>query len=261
LAERITRQAQRYGVEILQAVAVTQVTRSEPLLTLSLSTGEHVEASAVLLATGSTYRRTGAAGEEDLIGAGVHFCATCDGPFYRGAPDVSVIGGGNSGLEEGLFLTQFVNHVTVVQALPDLTASKLLQDKVRSHPNMTVLTDTHLRRFVADEGKLSGLELECEGQRNVHPTTAAFVFIGLDPNTAFLGTEFATDERGFLRTNDRFETSLPGVFAAGDVRSGSTKQIASAVGEGAAAAIHIRHYLESLENESASSDKVASSIR
>jgi len=116
LAERMTQQALRYGVEILEAVGATKIRRDGPMMRVELSTGDFVLAPAVLVATGSTYRRTDAEGEADLIGAGVHFCATCDGPFYRGAKDLTVVGGGNSGLEEGLFLTQFADHVTVVQA-------------------------------------------------------------------------------------------------------------------------------------------------
>ena len=106
LAERMTQQALRYGVEILQAVGATRIVRDGPMMRVDLSTGDYVEAPAVLVATGSTYRRTDAEGEADLIGAGIHFCATCDGPFYRGAKDLTVVGGGNSGLEEGLFLTR-----------------------------------------------------------------------------------------------------------------------------------------------------------
>jgi len=106
LAERMTRQAERYGVEILQAVGATKVSREEPMIRVDLSTGDHVLAPAALIATGSTYRRTDAEGEADLIGAGIHFCATCDGPFYKGSDNLTIVGGGNSGLEEGLFLTQ-----------------------------------------------------------------------------------------------------------------------------------------------------------
>jgi len=249
LAERMTRQAERYGVEILQAVGVTGIEREEPLVRVDLSTGEHVLAGAVLIASGSTYRRTEAEGEADLIGAGVHFCATCDGPFYRGAADLSVIGGGNSGLEEGLFLTQFADHVTVIQALPTLTASKLLQEKVLAHPKMSVLLNAKVTSFNADEsGKLRSLSIDVDSVGQEHTTNGAFVFIGLDPNTEFLRKALAVDERGFLTTDHTFITSVPGVFAAGDVRSGSTKQLASAVGEGAAAAIQIRYYLDALDS-------------
>jgi thioredoxin reductase (NADPH) len=247
LADRFVRQAQRYGVEILQAVSVTGITREEPLLRVDLSTGSHVYARAVLIATGSTYRRTDAEGEGDLIGAGIHFCATCDGPFYKGADDVTIVGGGNSGLEEGLFLTQFAKHVTVLQALPTLTASKLLQEKVLNHPTMSVWLNAKVKSFNSNEsGKLESITIDRDGDEVVHETSGAFIFIGLDPNTDFLANSLDVDQRGFLSTNAMFTTSVEGVFAAGDVRAGSTKQIASAVGEGAAAAIQIRYYLDAL---------------
>jgi thioredoxin reductase (NADPH) len=248
LAERMTQQAQRYGVEILQAVAATQIERDGAMMRVDLSTGDYVEAPVVLVASGSTYRRTDAAGEADLIGAGIHFCATCDGPFYRGAKDLTVVGGGNSGLEEGLFLTQFADHVTVVQAMANLTANKLLQDKVLNHPKMSVMLDTSVKSFNANEsGKLESVTLTCDGSEAKHATAAAFIFIGLDPNTSFLDDSIDVDARGFICTDHDFRTSVDGIFAAGDVRSGSTKQIASAVGEGAAVAIQIRYYLDSLD--------------
>ncbi|HUZ40096.1 MAG TPA: FAD-dependent oxidoreductase [Acidimicrobiales bacterium] len=248
LAERMTQQAERYGVEILQAVGATRIERDGPMLRVDLSTGDFVLAPVVLVATGSTYRRTDAEGEADLIGAGIHFCATCDGPFYRGAKDLTVVGGGNSGLEEGLFLTQFADHVTVIQAMSQLTANKLLQEKVLNHPKMSVLLDTSVTSFNAnDTGKLESITLSCDGAEAKHVTAGAFVFIGLDPNTSFLENSLDVDERGFIVTDTSFRTSIDGVFAAGDVRSGSTKQIASAVGEGAAVAIQIRYYLDSLD--------------
>ena len=247
LAERMTRQAERYGVEILPAVSVSGVERDGAMIRVDLSTGASVHAPAVLVATGSTYRRTGADGEADLIGAGIHFCATCDGPFYRGADELTVIGGGNSGLEEGLFLTQFAEHVTILQAGPQLTASRLLQDKVANHPRMTVVLDATVTAFEAnDDGALAAVAIERGGESERLATSGAFVFVGLDPNTGFLNGSLTTDERGFLVTDHNFATSSPGVFAAGDVRAGSTKQLASAVGEGAAVAIQIRYYLESL---------------
>ena len=248
LAERMTQQAERYGVEILQAVGATRIERDGPMLRVDLSTGDFVLAPVVLVATGSTYRRTDAEGEADLIGAGIHFCATCDGPFYRGAKDLTVVGGGNSGLEEGLFLTQFADHVTVIQAMSQLTANKLLQEKVLNHPKMSVLLDTSVTSFNAnDTGKLESITLSCDGAEAKHVTAGAFVFIGLDPNTSFLENSLDVDERGFIVTDTSFRTSIDSVFAAGDVRSGSTKQIASAVGEGAAVAIQIRYYLDSLD--------------
>ncbi len=255
LAGRFEQQAKKYGVEILQAVGVEsfkEVDTSEGYagLDVTLSTGAVVQTRVLLVATGSTYRRTGAEGEADLIGAGIHFCATCDGPFYKGVDEVVVLGGGNSGLEEGLFLTQFANHVTVIERGGELRGSKLLQDKVYSHPKMTVKLNEAVQAFVAnDAGQLAGVELEnlITKERSTHSAKGAFIFIGLDPNTEWLGGAVALDERKFIATDQMFSTSARGVFAAGDVRSGSTKQLASAVGEGAAAAIQIRYFLDKLE--------------
>lgn len=251
LADRFVRQAERYGVEMLQAVSVTDVgPPDEGCLRVATATGHDYLARAVLLATGSTYRRTGAVGEEQLIGAGVHFCATCDGPFYRGSRELLVVGGGNSGLEEGLFLTQFADHVTIVEFADRLKASRILQDKVLAHPKMSVLTGHEVTEFRAGaRGKLEAVIVEdrATGERSeLHPA-AAFVFVGLDPNTGFLAGKVELDRFGFVVTHpSTFMTSMQGVFAAGDVRAGSTKQLASAVGEGAAVALQIRTYLEAI---------------
>jgi thioredoxin reductase (NADPH) len=252
LADRIVQQARRYGVEMLQAVSVTQVTHDGEQVDVETATGDHYHSRAALIATGSTYRRTNADGEDDLIGAGVHFCATCDGPFYKGADELIVLGGGNSGLEEGLFLTQFVEKVTIVQRADRLTANKLLQDKVEMDPRMEVLLDTEVVRFVPKgdgSGKLGVVELRnvVTGETSQRHPAGVFVFIGLDPNTGFVKGSVDLDERGLVVTGMGMMTSMPGLFAAGDVRSGSTKQLASAVGEGAAAAIGVRQYLDALE--------------
>jgi thioredoxin reductase (NADPH) len=248
LADRFARQAERYGVELLPAVGVTGIESSEGRARVTTSTGQCLDTGAVLVATGSTYRRTGAEGEDDLIGAGVHFCATCDGPFYHDAEEVVVIGGGNSGFEEGLFLTQFAKHVTILERSATPVASRLLQDKVMAHERMTVLTGTSVDRFnAAPDGKLASVSITGpDGTTEEHPAAAAFVFVGLDPNTDWLDGLVELDERGFVVTDRMMETSVPGVFAAGDVRAGSTKQLASAVGEGAAAALQIRHHLDAL---------------
>ncbi len=247
LAARFAAQAARYDVETLPAVSVASLQPQGNGITLvRTSTGQEITARAVLVATGSTYRRTGVEGEADLIGAGIHFCATCDGPFYQGADELVVLGGGNSGFEEGLFLAQFAEHVTIIERSATPKASGLLRDKVASHPRMTVLTETTLLRFTADErGKLASLTLaDRDGNETVHVADAAFVFIGLDPNTGWLDGLVDLDEAGFVLTSRMLETSVPGIFAAGDVRSGSTKQLAAAVGEGAAVALQIRAHLE-----------------
>jgi thioredoxin reductase (NADPH) len=252
LADRIVQQAQRYGVEMLQAVSVRSISSDGEEVDVETATGDHYHARAALIATGSTYRMTGAPGEDDLIGAGIHFCATCDGPFYKGANQLVVLGGGNSGLEEGLFLTQFVDKVTIVQRGDRLTANKLLQDKVMTTPSMEVLLNREVVEFRPKDdgsGKLGAVALknrDTGDTEELHPA-GAFVFIGLDPNTGFVKGSVDLDDGGLIVTDMGLQTSMPGVFAAGDVRSGSTKQLASAVGEGAAAAIGIRMYLEALD--------------
>jgi thioredoxin reductase (NADPH) len=255
LADRFVKQAERYGVEMLQAVSVTAITdEGHRDLDIETATGDHYHARAALIATGSSYRRTDAEGEDDLIGAGVHFCATCDGPFYKGSSELMVIGGGNSGLEEGLFLTQFTDLVTVVERGDALRGSKLLQDKVVNHSKMEVLLEHGVTAFRPKDdgsGKLGTVELEDlrTGDRVERHPAGAFVFIGLDPNTDVVKDRIGLDERGFVATDATFMTDMPGVFAAGDVRGGSTKQLASAVGEGAAVAIQIRGHLDRLERE------------
>lgn len=247
LADRMRQQAERYGVEILEAVGVESLDLSGGERVVVTAKGQRYRGSALLIATGSTYRRTGAEGESELIGAGIHFCATCDGPFYRDAEEVVVVGGGNSGLEEGLFLTQFARHVTVVEYADQLKASRLLQDKVRDHPDMLVKTGQEIVRFVASEsGTLSGVELRerASGDVSMLDASGAFVFVGLDPNTDFVADLLDRDAQGFLITDEQFATSALGVYAAGDVRRGSTKQLASAVGEGAGVALQIRYFLD-----------------
>lgn len=252
LADRFVEQAARYGVEMLQAVSVTSISRLDPTcLEVATATGHTYEARAVLVATGSSYRRTGAVGEDELIGAGVHFCATCDGPFYRGSEELMVIGGGNSGLEEGMFLTQFTDRVVVVEFSDKLKGSKILQGRVLSHPKMQVLTSHAVKEFEAGpEGKLGTVLVEdrvTNALKEFHPA-GAFIFVGLDPNTGFLQGSVDLDEMGFVLTDpSTLMTSNPGVFAAGDVRAGSTKQLASAVGEGAAVALQIRTFLDSAD--------------
>jgi thioredoxin reductase (NADPH) len=246
LADRFVAQARRYGVELLSAVEVTGVRPEGGCLTVTLASGQEVMAPAVLVATGSTYRRLEVPGEDDLIGAGVHFCATCDGPFYRGAEELLVIGGGNSSLEEGLFLAQFAKHIRVAVHGPALKASTLVQEKVRHHKQFTIHLNTEITSLAGSGGKLSEVVARNRetGEEYRWQPEAAFVFIGLTPNTGWLGGTVPLDRWGFVVTDDTFATEVPGLFAAGDVRRGATKQLGSAVGDGIAALLAIRGYLQ-----------------
>ena len=245
LAERFVTQARRYGVELLSAVSVATVEKDGENLVTTLSSGQQLSSSAVIVATGSKYRRLDVPGEDELIGSGVHFCATCDGPFYKGANEVVVIGGGNSALEEGLHLSEFADRVRVL-ARSDLSASPVLQERVRSDPQFTIHTGIDIVALEAERGRFSAVVARDSesGETHRYPAAAAFVFIGLDPNIEFLGDAVERDAGGFVVTSATMETSMPGVFAAGDVRSGSTKQLGSAVGDGIAALLMARRHLE-----------------
>jgi thioredoxin reductase (NADPH) len=247
-ADRLRAQAEKFGVEVLSANEVTAVRVEGRYKCVTTGDGEDYRAGAVLLALGSTYRRLGVPGEEDFIGAGVHFCATCDGAFYRGK-EVLVVGGGNSAGEESIFLTKFASKVTIVTRDPQLTASKVVQAKVAENDKIEVLTGTTPAEFRGDS-RLRSVVLRDDGgaEREVKPD-GVFVFIGLSPNSALVKDAVQLDEFGFVQTDMSLQTSMPGVFAAGDVRAGSTKQAASAAGEGAGAALAIRRYLETLHAE------------
>ncbi len=259
-------QAERFGVEFLQAQDVTDVHSHENYRHITTGDGSKYTAKTVLIATGSRYKHLNISGEEDYIGAGIHFCATCDGPFYKGQA-VAVIGGGNSATEESIFLTKFVEHVTLLVRGDKLSASQVLQEKLLSHPQIDVRFNTEPVEFKGAESKLKTVVIKDRKKRKIeeiHPA-GVFTFIGQNPNTGFLANAgVETNEWGFIvsghdlvhdaprpegyesRDPMLLETSIPGIFAAGDVRATSTKQVASAAGEGATAALLIREYLKTV---------------
>ena len=247
LADQMRLQAERFGVEILQAQSVTGVRATDNFKVVSTEANDEYSSAALVVATGSRYRRLDVPGEDDLIGAGIHFCATCDGPFYRDE-EVAVIGGGNSAVEEGLFLTRFASKVTLLVRGDALRASRILQERAAENDKIEIRTNTSVREF-RGSSKVEALvvaDSESGETEDLHPS-GVFVFIGLDPNTKFVRESVATDRYGFIVTDMTFQSTLPGVFAAGDVRAGSTKQLASAVGEGTTAAMMVRGYLERLQ--------------
>ncbi len=247
LAAQMRAHAERFGVEILPGQSVTSVQAMGDSKLVTTETGDEYCSDAVIIATGSRYRRLNLPGEEDLIGAGIHFCATCDGPFYKGQ-EMLVIGGGNSGIEEGLFLTKFATKVTIVEFADRLGASQILQDKAAENPKIEIRTSTAVQEFRGQNRLDSVLikDLKSGEIEEINPA-AAFVFIGLDPNTSFLGDSVELDKVKFIKTGENFSTSIPGIYTAGDVRAGSTKQVTGAVGEGSTAAMMVRHYMERLQ--------------
>ena len=246
LAARLRAQAERFGVEVLPAQEATGLEVDGAYRRVRTGDGASYGAFAVLLALGSTYRRLDIDGETELIGAGVHFCATCDGPFYRGK-NVVVVGGGNSACEESIFLTRFADHVTIVTRDDALSASAVVAAKVLEHDRISVLSGASPTGFVTDPaGRLSAIAVDRGDGRDEIPADGAFVFVGLSPNSSLVAELVTLDDAGFVVADVGMSTSTPGVFVAGDVRAGSTKQAASAAGEGAAAALAIRRYVQPL---------------
>ncbi|HLI07595.1 MAG TPA: FAD-dependent oxidoreductase [Ktedonobacteraceae bacterium] len=243
-ADRIVEQAKRFGVELLSAQEVVSISRDMEDYLVKTDAGHAYRAHAVLIATGSTYKRLGVPGEDDYIGAGIHFCATCDGPFYRGQ-EVAVIGGGNSAVEEAAFLTRFSPKVTILARSPELHASKVAIDKAVESPQIEVRFNTEVVEFKGANNHLNMVVTRNResGEVSALRVPGVFVFIGLSPNSEPFRDIVAVNSQGFIVTGIDSQTSAPGIFAAGDARAGSTKQLVSAAGEGAAAAIAIREYL------------------
>ena len=243
-AQRVIDQTKRFGVELLSAQNVVRVGNDADAHFVETEDGKRYRCNAILIATGSAYKRLGIKGEDDFIGAGVHFCATCDGPFYKGR-EVAVIGGGNSAVEEAAFLTRFSPKVTILTRSNQLSASKIAIDKATSSPAIEVRLHNETEAFQGKNNRLDTVIVKDTTSGKVeelHPA-AVFVFIGQQPNSEPFKGIVKLDERGFILTGMDFQTSTEGIFAAGDVRSGSTKQLVSAAGEGAAAALAIRSHL------------------
>lgn len=263
LAKRLRAQAERFGVEFLQAQSVQGLRSHDNYHCVATEDGNEYSSVALLLTTGSKYKNLGVTGEDEFLGAGVHFCATCDGPFYKDR-SVAVIGGGNSAVEEAMFLTRFADKVTLLVRGDKLSASQIAQDKLFEETKIDVRFNTVVEKFEGEKSKLKQLQLrnKKDNSTDVLNVPGSFIFIGLEPNTNFLkASPIKLDDYGFVMTGhglihedvdlsafelgepSMLETNIAGIFAAGDVRSGSTKQVASAAGEGAAVALMIREYL------------------
>lgn len=242
LAGNLQQQAERFGA-VIEMGEVLSLTDEGEWKRLETTSGD-MYARAVLIATGSDYKKTGVPGEADYYARGVHYCATCDGAFYRDKRLV-VIGGGNSAVQEAMFLTRFASHIDML-VRSKLRASEILQRELREKyaDKITVHLETAIEAIVGDDSHVTSVVGTQNGKRVEFPTDGVFVFIGLKPNGEFLQGLLETDEQGLIKTDENLMTSLPGVFAAGDIRSGATMQVASAVGEGATAALKIREYLE-----------------
>ena len=247
LGENLRKQAERFGT-VIELGEVTGINSDGKIVSLDTTSGQ-MQAKAVLIATGSDYKRIGVPGEEEYFARGVHYCATCDGAFYRDKKLV-VVGGGNSAVQEAIFLTRYATHIDLLVRGPKMRASEVLQKDLAKHADkITVHFNTPTKEIVAEDNKITKVIGEQDGKKVEFPTDGVFVFVGLKPNTEFLQGKIELDEIGLIKTDEFLHTNLKGVFAAGDVRSGATMQIASAVGEGATSALIMRKYLEDLERQ------------
>ena len=234
------------------AVSVSAIDRDGEDLVTSLSSGQQLTSHAVIVATGSTYRRLDVPGEDDLIGAGVHFCATCDGPLYRGAKEVIVIGGGNSALEEGLHLSRVRRPGAGADPLRPLCLRRA-PGTVRSDPQFVIQPDTEILELEGERGRFAAVVARDRdnGQTSRYPGRGRVRLHRFATEQRILGEAVRRDPAGFLLTSPTMETSMRGVFAAGDVRSGSTKQLGSTVGDGIAALLMVRRHLEAHHHKAA----------
>jgi len=249
LADRLSRQAQRFGAEIVSSAAVDRLVpcTDAGCPYVDAYTGEtRYRGRSAILCVGSEYRKLGCPGEKELTGYGVSYCGTCDAPFYEGK-HVVVVGGGNTALDEGLHLLKFVRRLTYVVLDPEFRAEKILLEELANHPDKVA---THFESTVTEifgEKKVTGVRVKNAktGEEQTAECDGVFVFIGLDPQTAFLKGTLDLDEQGFIRTDAcTLRTSLPGIWAAGDVRAGALKQAATAAGEGVVAALGAKEYLK-----------------
>jgi thioredoxin reductase (NADPH) len=250
LASELQTQAERFGA-VIDFGEASEIRDNGATKTVVID-GKDVEARAVLIATGSEYRKIGVPGETEYFGRGVHYCATCDGAFYRDKR-LAVVGGGNSAVQEAIFLTRFTSHIDML-VRSEFKASDVLIDELQKYIDegkVTVHKQTSTDEIIATDGKVTGVKITKDGAQSTIEVDGVFVFVGLFPNTEFLkGSSIELDPMGHIKTDLRLETTMPGVFASGDVRSGATLQIASAVGEGATAALNMREYLEGIKRNS-----------
>lgn len=244
LAQDLQKQAERFGA-VIELGEVTGIHDEGEWKRLETTSGDML-ARAILIATGSDYKKIGVPGEQEFYARGVHYCATCDGAFYRDKKLV-VVGGGNSAVQEAIFLTRFATHIDLL-VRSTIKASEVLQhelDEWVKKGKITVHLNTATDEIVGKDNVVTKVVGTKDGKKTEFETDGVFVFVGLLPNSQFLKpTSVRCDEIGFVMTDEHLMTAMPGVFAAGDIRSGATMQIASAAGEGATAALKIREYLE-----------------
>ncbi len=242
LVEAFQKQAERFGAEIVFDMAIEADFSRRPFR-IKTHGGEFL-AESVIIATGATPRKLGVPGEEEFVGRGVSYCATCDGHFFKGM-DVVVVGGGDSALEEGLFLTRYAASVTLIHRRDTLRAGAILQKRAREHPKIKFVWNTVVTE-IQGEDVVQAVRLKNvrTGEESTLPTSGVFIFIGHTPNTQLFEGQLDMDGRGYLIADERMRTSIPGVYVAGEAADPVFRQVITSAGMGAAAAMQVTHYLE-----------------
>nr|HID59268.1 thioredoxin-disulfide reductase [Desulfobacterales bacterium] len=217
---------------------------SAPIKKIRLEGDKTISAIAIIIATGASPLKLGVPGEDILYGKGVSFCATCDGPFYRDR-SVAVVGGGDTAVQEAIYLTKFAKNVFLIHRRDQLRASRILQERAFGNHKISFIWDSVVTR-IHGEDSLEKLTIKNvkTGEVSELSVSGLFVFIGTRPNTDFLDEQLSMDERGFIIVNRSMETSVPGVYAAGDVRNTPLRQVVTAAGDGAIAAFSAQHYID-----------------
>ncbi|GBE06753.1 thioredoxin reductase [bacterium BMS3Abin10] len=243
LSAKMEKQARKFGLEIVQD-SVREISLDGKTKKIILEEGRQYEAKSVILCTGAHPRLLGVKGEGELRGKGVSYCATCDGAFFKGQK-IAVVGGGNSAVEEALFLTKFAKEVHVIHRRDQLRADRIVQERAFANEKIKFIWDSVVEEIRGDEEVTSLLIKNRKTQQeSVLDVQGIFIYVGYIPNTEFLSGFITLDEEGYIVTDHNMATSVPGVFAAGDVRANSVKQISVAVGSGTTAAISAAKYIE-----------------
>ncbi len=237
LLENMQKQAENFGVKF-EFDEITEIKKDGDGFILK-SDWDEFHARAVILAVGSVPKKTNVPGEAKFMGKGVAFCATCDGPFFKDK-DIVVVGAGNSGVQEGLFLLNYVRSIKFIEFLPKINAEKILQDRIKQKDNVEFYLNTQLLEILGED-RITGVKVKNRetGEEKILPAEGVFVYIGYSPNTKFLEGVVELDERGYIVTNERLETSVKGIYAAGDVVKGVKSQVVIVAGSGATAAMNL----------------------
>lgn len=242
IAQKMEAQSKRYGAEFSYE-EVREIRGKENHFEIVTAEGDH-RSRTVILAMGASFRRLGVPNEKEFTGKGVSYCATCDGAFFKGK-EILVVGGGDSALQEGIFLTRFASKVTIVHRRDQLRAAPILQDRAKSNPKIRFIWDTVVDK-IEGRGKVESVSLKNVKTQQLSSLRAegVFIFAGHDPASACVKGFVDSDEKGYVRTGEACATSVPGVFAAGEIRAGAVWQLVAACGEGCEAALAAQHYLE-----------------